>query len=182
MNRHAVVAVLLAVLPGAPAAAPTPADPATVAVAFTQAEVNVLVGDLFTLRSEITDLGPTPTDVLLAHLNVASLTDDVYVDPEDWSASRSHQVEPIAGGATTSVDWQLQAVNVGTFDVYVVLLPDASTTAGTGPLVVSPPVHVTVGARATLNAGGALPVAIAVPLLVFLLALAIRLRTRHLRR
>jgi len=80
------------------------------------------------------------------------------------------------------VDWQLQAVNVGTFDVYVVLLPDASTTAGTGPLVVSPPVHVTVKARATLNAGGALPVAIAVPLLISLLALAIRLRRRRLRR
>jgi hypothetical protein len=47
-----------------------------------------------------------------------------------------------------------------------------------GPLIVSPPVHVTVAARQTLDTGGAVPVAIGVPILLGLVALATRFRRR----
>jgi hypothetical protein len=183
MTRLLAVAATLAILTGvagAPAAAHAPTG--AVAVTFTQAQVSVPVGARFALRSEIANTAAARTDVLLAHLNVASLTDDVYVDPEDWSASRSHTVPPIAAGGVAPVEWQLQSVNVGSFDVYVVLLPDAPGTAGSGPLTVSTPVHVTVTARTTLNAGGALPVAIVMPLLLALASLALRWRNRRLRR
>jgi hypothetical protein len=137
-------------------------------VTFDQSDVAVAVGEKFTLRSQVT-AGSAPT---LAHLNVASLTTDVYVDPEDWS---SHRTQVVAAGSTTTLAWEIQAVNVGQFDIYVVLLPQT----GTGPLVVSAPVHVVVTARETINAGGSLPVVILTPLLLGALALTIRLRRRH---
>jgi hypothetical protein len=132
-------------------------------VTFDHSDMSTVVGERFTLRSRVTG----PTDGLLAHLNVVSLTSDVYVDPEDWSANRTQRAAPV-------LSWDIQAVNAGTFDVYVVLLPST----GRGPLVVSPPVHLTVAGRRTFTAGGALPVALAVPVLLGLLAAAGQYRLR----
>ncbi len=42
--------------------------------------------------------------------------------------------------------WEIQAVNAGSFAVYVVL-PRGDGSAGTEPLVASPPVHVRVAGR-----------------------------------
>ncbi|WP_319458364.1 hypothetical protein [Micromonospora sp. RTP1Z1] len=53
------------------------------------------------------------------------------------------------------------------------------STAGTGPLVVSKPVHVTVAGKRTLTAGGSLPVAIVVPFVLGLVAAAARYRIRR---
>ena len=74
-------------------------------------------------------------------------------------------------GAETPLDWEFQAGNPGHFAVYVVLIPQ------NGPLVASPPVHVTVSRRETLDTGGALPVAIAVPTLLGAATLIGRRRT-----
>ena len=41
------------------------------------------MGEKFTVTSRIANRGTTPTDRFVAHLNVASLTERVYVDPED---------------------------------------------------------------------------------------------------
>jgi hypothetical protein len=68
---------------------------------------------------------------------------------------------------------------VGGFAVYVVLLPSGVGSDRTGPLVVSPPVHVRVAGRRTLNAAGSLPVVIVVPLLLGLAAAAGRYRLRR---
>jgi hypothetical protein len=141
--------------------------------------VKTVLGETFTIKTEIVNSGDAATDQLLAHLNVASLTEDVYVDPEDWSAERSQVVESLDPGETRSLTWEIQAVNDGSFDAYVVVLPNGESTSGKGPLVVSPPVHLDVAGRRTLNAGGALPVAIAVPILLGLLAVGNRLRMRR---
>ena len=77
----------------------------------------------------------------MAHLNVASL-DGSYVDLEDWSADVTRSVASLEPGSTTSLSWEFQAVNTGSFDVYVVVLPNGTSTVG--PLVASPPVHVIV--------------------------------------
>ena len=123
------------------------------------------MGARLTVTSHITNTGEAPTDPLVAHLNVASL-DGVYTDLEDWSADVTREVHPIAPGTRVSLRWEFQAVNTGNFDVYVAVLPNGAASAGRGPLVVSPPLHVTVAGRHTLSAGGALPVVLLMPMLV----------------
>ncbi len=147
------------------------AQPNTVEVTLDQSQISAAVGDSLTLESRIVNTGSVPTDPLVAHINVASL-DGTYVDLEDWSADVTNALPALAPGASTTLSWEFQAVNTGAFDVYVVVLPNGATTAGTGPLVASPPVHVTVAGRRTLSAGGALPVVVVIPVLLGLAAAA----------
>jgi hypothetical protein len=158
------------------------ADSAGPTLEFDRTRVDLVVGDKFHLITTVTNDGSAPTPPFIAHLNVASLTSDVYVDPEDWSPSRSKLVASLAPGASTTVRWDLQAVNSGWFDVYVVLLPDGSTTLGSGPLSVSPPVFAVIGGRQTANPGGALPVVIGVPAAIGIGLLRVRMRRRRRRR
>jgi hypothetical protein len=74
------------------------------------------------------------------------------------------RIDAIAG-EETQLDWEVQAVNSGHFAIYAVLVPDH------GPLIMSAPVHITVAARQSLDTGGAVPVAIAIPVLLGLAAL-----------
>lgn len=159
-------------------AAAAPAAMEGVEVTFDRKEVSTALGGRFTLQTTIVNTGAARTDPILAHLNVASLTSDVYVDPEDWSADRSKEVAPLRRGQDTSLSWDIQAVNAGSFDIYVVLLPNGPSTAGEGPLVVSPPVHLEVAGRRTLSPGGVMPVVIVVPVLLGLVAAAARFRVR----
>jgi hypothetical protein len=162
----------------ASAGAPLRWQAGTVEVMFEQSRHAAVLGDRFTFRSRVANSGALPTDRLIAHLNVASLTGDVYVDPEDWSSSRTLEVAPVSPRSSTSLSWEIQAVNAGSFAVYVVLLPGGGA-AGAEPLVVSPPVHVRVAGRRTLNAGGSLPVVIVVPVLLGLVTAAMRYRIRR---
>jgi hypothetical protein len=164
----ALVGVLLA-------SVPTAAPAGAVTVSAARSELTAAVGQHFDYRARVVNDGSAPTGPLLAHLNVASLTTDVYVDPEDWSSSRSTAVPPLATGAGTELSWHLQAVSPGSFDVYLVILPTA-TASSAQRLFVSPPTHVRVTARRTLNAGGALPVVVAVPVLLAVATLASRRR------
>ncbi|MEU8300481.1 hypothetical protein AB0C04_24775 [Micromonospora sp. NPDC048909] len=158
-------------------AAPPPL-PGSIEVVLDENRVYTVVGERLTVGSRVVNSGDAPTDRLVAHLNVASL-DGVYVDLEDWSAEVSREVGPVAPGGSTVLSWQFQAVNTGNFDVYVVLMPNGIATAGTGPLLVSQPVHVTVAGKRTLTAAGSLPVAIVVPLVLGLLAAVARYRVRR---
>ena len=178
----AFLAALIPIGLAAPAAAAlsSPGN-GIVEVVSAENQLDTVVGQHFTYRPQIVNPGTRATGGLLAHLNVASLTNDVYVDPEDWSSSRSVVLAPLSPGGKASLSWDVQAVSPGSFAVYVVLLPLATASSGTGPLVVSPPVHVTVAARRTLNAGGALPVVIAVPALLAVAVAVTRFRTRRVR-
>jgi hypothetical protein len=177
MRRALVLfGVLLATALAAwPAAA---APPSQVDVALDQSRANAILGDRLTVRATFTNRGTASTDRLVADLNVVSLS-GVYVDLEDWSASRTHEVAPLAPGHSSSLSWEVQAVNTGSFDVYTVLAPNGPASAGTGPLVVSPPLHLTVVGRRTLEAGGALPVVVTVPILLGLVAAGTRFRPRR---
>jgi hypothetical protein len=138
------------------------AVPATAAgpIAFDRTEVSVDVGDRFTLIATLRpEALPGPA---IAHLNVVSLTPDVYVDPEDWSSNRT---QPVPETSPARLTWPIQAVNAGTFDVYLVLVP-TSPTAGAEPLLASAAVRVSVADRRTINAAGALPLVIAMPALI----------------
>jgi hypothetical protein len=122
-------------------------------------DLTAVIGQTLTVESVVS--GPA-----IAHLNVVSL-DGVYVDLEDWTQDVTKPVP----AEETSVDWEFQAVNPGRFAVYVVLIPQ------NGALVAGPPVHVTVSRRQTLDTAGALPVAIAIPTLLGIAALAGRRHT-----
>jgi hypothetical protein len=160
-----------------PPAAARSAAAASTGVSFDRSAVSTVLGDDFTIRSEITNSGATPTAPLVAHLNVVSLTGRPYVDPEDWSSSRTRAVGPLGAGGRTGLSWTVQAVSAGDVEIYVVVLPARGPSAAT-PLLVSPPVHVSVAGRRTLSGGGSLPVVIAVPAVLGLVATGIRLRLR----
>jgi hypothetical protein len=165
----------LAVIPVAPATA-QPTN--SIEVTVDQPRLTAVIGDRITIRAHVTNSGSTASDPLIAHLNVASLT-GTYVDLEDWTAAPTQHVNPLGAQATTALSWDIQAVNAGRFDVYVVVLPNGPTSSGTGPAVASSPTEVAVAGKRTLNAGGSLPVVIAVPLLLGGAALAARLRLRR---
>lgn len=152
-------------------AAAVMAVPPGPAVTLDQERITATMGQVVTVESEVTNT----SDRMVAHLNVASL-DGVYVDLEDWSADVTKVVEP---GESSTLEWEFQAVNAGSFDVYVTLLPAGPTSAGKGPLIASDPVHVTVSQRRTLDTGGALPVAVAVPALLGVVVTAAGLRRRR---
>ena len=161
---------------------PTPAMavPITVTVVMEPAQVSTVLGGRFTLETKVTNTGTAASGALLAHLNVASLEGSVYVDPEDWSADRSQELE-LQPGETRRLSWEIQAVNSGSIAAYVVVLPFGNKSAANENLVVSPLVKLEVAPRSTLNAGGTLPVVLLVPLLLGFLAAAasLRLRRRH---
>jgi hypothetical protein len=149
---------------------------ASVSVTVDRTGVATGLGKRFALRSTVANTGPDEARGLVAHLNVASLRPGVYVDPEDWSTSRTRYLDPIPAGGTATVRWSLQAVNAGSFAVYVAVLP--SDAAGRPPTV-GRTVRVTVAERRTLDAGGILPLALGVPTVLGLTAGGLALRRRR---
>jgi hypothetical protein len=144
----------------APAAVPVAAPP-TPAITMTPRELTAVLGQTLAMESAFGNGGAQPS---IAHLNITSL-DGVYVDLEDWT---KEVTQPVPPGEDAHLDWEVQAVNSGHFALYVVLIPK------NGPLIVSPVVHVTVSPRQTLDTAGALPVALTVPAILGLAALASR--------
>jgi hypothetical protein len=168
----AAVAAWLAWPTGSAAAAPS-----TVDIVVRPARIEAVLGDTVTVTSTVANHGPAASGPLIAHLDVVSLRNDVYVDPEDWSSERSVDVEPLPPGASTVLSWPVRTVDAGEFAVYVVLLPAGRP----GPDRVTPsgPVHLAVAGRRTLDAGGTLPVVVGVPAVLALAAFADRLRRRR---
>ncbi len=134
------------------------------------------VGDHLTLGSTVANRGAGSSGPLLAHLDMVSHRNDVYVDPEDWSGSRTVELEPLAAGERRALSWTVHNVDEGQFDLYVVLLPTGPP--GQGSLAVSQAVSLTVTGRRTVDPGNSLGVVLAVPLLLAALAAAGRLRRR----
>ncbi|HVD17134.1 MAG TPA: hypothetical protein VNC63_00470 [Propionibacteriaceae bacterium] len=177
--RALVMIVLLAgLLVGLPA--PAFADTLTVQVAADPPAVSTLLGGRFKITTEVKNTGSAPTGEILAHLNVASIEGSVYVDPEDWSSDRSQKLS-LKPGESRKLTWEIQAVNAGLFAAYVVVVPFGNTVNGNEHITTSPLVRVEVAQRTTLTAGGALPVVLAVPLLVGLSAAAVLVRVRRRR-
>lgn len=164
------LAVVLAALTMPAGAASAQAD--SMEVTLDQTRITTSVGRVHTIESRVVNRTNAPSTRMQAHVNVAS-ADGTYVDLEDWSANVTQPVEPLQPNESTTLVWELQTVNAGRFHVYVVLLPEA------GPLTASPSTRVDVAEQRTLNAGGALPVAVVVPVLLGLSAAAVRYRVRR---
>jgi hypothetical protein len=177
MRRLRVSAMALlagAMLPASAVAAPDAAPGLSVSVDRTQ--ISTQLGRSFELGSTISNAGPDEARGLVAHLSVLSLREDPYVDPEDWAPQRVVFLEPIPPGGARTLRWQMTAVNAGTFGVYVTVLAQDPRA---GPGLNTPTVDLHVMQRRTLNSGGILPLALAVPALLGALTIALRLRRRQ---
>jgi len=167
----ALLAVVAAVtLPAGAGATPEGAD---VSVTVDRAQISTKLGGKFAFRSTITNRGSTEASGLIAHLNVLSLRDGVYVDPEDWSSDRTHYLDPIPAGGSTTTTWHMQAVNDGEFGVYVAVLPASGEAS---PPTTAPTIHLSVVERRTLNSEGILPLALGIPAALGLMLLGLRVR------
>jgi hypothetical protein len=167
MRRACPLAVCLLVA-GA-IAVPGPARAASPEGSMSRAHVSTSIGDEFGFTTRIANPGSTPLSGLVAHLDVVSWNRDVYVDPEDWSSERTRYLPPLGAGRSIVVPWTVKAVNSGHLAVYVTVL-------GAGRPVIGPQLDARIASRTTIDAGGALPLALGVPALLGLAAIGVRRR------
>jgi len=171
-RRWAVVAAAAALLSPATALAAGGDD---VSVSVDRATIQTGLGKKFVFRSTVRNEGSAPVSGLIAHLNILSLRAGTYVDPEDWSSNRTRYLGAIPPGGSVVTTWQLQAVNDGSFGVYVAVLPDSGVAVAP---TTTPTIRLGVTSRRTLNPSGMVPVALGIPALLAVLALAVRIRRR----
>jgi len=171
VRRLLLLALVLAaaIPPAASAAGP-------VAVALDRATVSTQIGRRFTFTSTIRNESDRPVSGLVAHLNVLSFDPGVYVDPEDWSSHRTRYLATLPAHGSIRVSWSVQAVNSGHFVVYVAVVERSGSEA----VAPSGTLRATVARRQTLNSGGVLPLALAVPGAILLL-FGVNLRRRRAR-
>ena len=173
MRRAALVASLLVAAWLAPPAAAGATSPVSVGIDRTR--ISTELGRTFTFHTTIANHGRAPAAGLIAHLNVLSLRNGVYVDPEDWSSNRTRYLPPIPARGRVTLGWRLQAVNSGSIGVYVALLSKSGVAR---PPITGPAVHVVIAERRTLDAGGVLPLVLGVPAFLGALSLGVRARRR----
>jgi len=165
----AVALAAAAVVTAAPPAAPAATAPPR--ITLDRGSVAVRLGATFAFSSTLS-AGAAATGPLVAHLNVVSLDPATYVDPEDWSTHRTRYLGPVAAGDSASVRWSVKAVSSGPIAIYVTAVP----ADGSGPIAVGPALHVQVADRRTLNSGGVVPLALAVPAVLLVVAIVTRRR------
>lgn len=137
--------------------------------------VQVAVGERFEVTGPVTL--PPGQATAVAHLDVVSLTPDVYVDPEDWSSNRSQFV---TSSGTTTLRWPVQAVNAGRFHLYVTLSPLPGPGAvRAAPVRIGDAVLVEVSGRPPLSSAGTGVVAGVVPAVLLVGYLLTRRRLRR---
>jgi hypothetical protein len=179
-SGSAAIAALLVILlvSAASAGAPAFGQDNTVAgdltVSVSKSEVSVMTGDTFTVTSEVRNSSSKDSPPLIANLDFVALDQDTYIDPEDWSPQRTLVVDPIAAGSSATQSWTIKPVLAGNVAAYVVILPSSPTLATAGPLVSSPAIYLHVEEHHALNPGGVLPVVLAVPAVLALAFVGLR--------
>jgi len=124
--------------------------------------VHINESERFEMRTVITNVGNATTGELVAHLNVASLQKGIYVDPEDWSPTRTMFVDPIAPGQSRTLTWEIRGLFAGDFAVYVVVLSKDSSTVP----VSSDEVRISIERWSVMEASTVIPVVVSVPALL----------------
>lgn len=157
-------------------AAPVSGASSPAGVSLSRTEVSTGLGESFSFDSVIRNTGTRPLSGLVAHLNVVGLDTDIYVDPEDWSEERTKDVPSLGPGESTDVTWDVTAVTGGEAAIYVVVLPGDSPATAREGLAVSPAMDVRIAEAKNLNSGGVLPLALGVPALLAVAAIAVRRR------
>jgi hypothetical protein len=148
---------------------------APVSVTVERTRISTALGRRFEFRSTVSNRSSRPARGLIAHLNVLSLRNGIYVDPEDWSSQRTRYLGTLQPDTSRTITWRMQAVNHGTFGVYVAVLNE---TGSARPPTTAPTIRLAVAERQTLNAGGIVPLAAGMPAFLGLLTVGFWLRRR----
>ena len=141
-------------------------------ISLNRSEVATQLGDSFSFTSRIRNNSRSTHSGLVAHLNVVGLSEDIYVDPEDWSEDRTRFLPDLAPRETTTVNWNVTAVTGGEAAIYVTALDDGA------PPAVSNAMDVRISETKDLNTDGVLPLTLAVPAVIAAMAVVARRRRR----
>jgi uncharacterized repeat protein (TIGR01451 family) len=175
----AALAVAAAVVgpPCATAAYPTAVEPRPVSVELDKTQASIGLGQTLTFTSTVRNPGEQEVSGAIAHLNVLAVDPGVYVDPEDWSGERTQYLDPLGGGESDPLEWEMQGVNSGQFIVYVAITPAQAA----GEVVASKTLRLDVAPERTLDASGLLPIAAGLPGVIVLLIGLVMVRRRRRR-
>ena len=135
------------------------------------------LGRTFVIHTVTRNDAPGTSARTILHLNIVSLDPGTYVDPEDWSSTRTRYLHDIPANGVVTTSWTVQAVNSGRFKIFVVV----TSAAGGDEVVSSPALRVTIADQRRLNPSGILPVVLVVPATVALGLAWSRRRRRRLR-
>ena len=152
---------------------------ATLSVAVSLTEMSSVTGETFSFTSEITNDGSGASPQLVANLNIVSLDEDTYIDPEDWSPERTVIVPAIGAGSSATLTWTVNPILNGEVALFVVVLPNSPEAAAASPVAASPAISLHVSEHRSLNPGGVLPVVIAVPSVLAVAFLGLRVSRRR---
>ena len=158
-----------------------PVDATELSVTVSMSETSALIGDSFEFTTEVANAGNEATLPLVAHMNVVSLDLKTYVDPEDWSPRRTQSIAPIASGSSATLTWKFNPILKGEVSVYIVVMQVDGEPAAASHLIAGPPIQVHVRQQRTLNPGGVLPVVMAVPGLIAVAFVGLRIGRRRTR-
>jgi hypothetical protein len=150
--------------------------PPPVVVSLDRQQVSTRLGESFNFTSTIANPGSRPLSGLVAHLNIVGLSENIYVDPEDWSDERTRHLQAIGPGESATLSWRVKAVTGGDAAIYVVVLPVENPATAPEGLAVSPALDVHITERRTINSGGVLWLALGVPALLGIATLVARRR------
>jgi hypothetical protein len=134
--------------------------PQALTVEMSQDTATLTVGESVEFNTVLRNAGTEATPALVAHLNIASLQSGTYVDPEDWSGSRTRYLPALQPGETRTVHWQVRALSEGDFASFVtVVAADPGWEPVTGSTL-----KITGVPREVLPLRNVLPVVVAVPI------------------
>lgn len=137
-------------------------------------KLDVGPGEKLTFVSTVRNEGDATLDGYVAHLNILTTDEDVYVDPEDWSPERTQYLEPLAAGDATELTWSVQAVTSGPLILYVsVTSPDSGSVVSSGPL------NLDVHGQRVVDSAGVMPLVLWTPASVLLLLGVVLTRKRR---
>jgi len=155
---------------------PAAAEPGPVSVELDKTQAGIGLGQAVKFTSPVRNPAEQQVSGAIAHLNVLAADPGVYVDPEDWSSERTQYLDPLDGGESDPIEWEMQGVNSGRFIVYVVI----TSAQAAGEVVTSKTLRLDVAPERTLDASGLVPVAAGVPgAIVLLMGLVMVRRVRR---
>jgi len=139
-------------------------------------------GDSIPFDTILTNTGAEASAPVIVAMNIINLSQEGdVVDPEDWSPHRTQYLDALAPNQSTTLSWTVNAVLDGSYMIYLVAIAQPQDTEGSGEVVASPGLHLTITKFTSLNPSGVLPYAIGVPaVLVLIIFLLFRLRRRQI--
>jgi len=139
-------------------------------------------GDSIPFDTILTNTGAESSAPVIVAMNIINLSQEGdVVDPEDWSPHRTQYIDSLEPNQSTTLSWTVNAVLDGSYMVYLVAIAQPENAEGSGQVVASPGLHLTITKFTSLNPSGVLPFAIGVPVaLVIVIFLLFRLRRRQI--